>query len=132
MDVTSLLFILVLLVPALLLIAQMQREIGGQHGESERSRVQRQRDAVIRRRFDERRSKVWSAIDYAYLHFREREQVDVSPVPLLTTKDDARALTASPDGLNEITTSVITAAFDEFLSPSKSTRQRATITHRRT
>jgi hypothetical protein len=89
MDFLTISFIIVLVVPAILLVARMRQDIGRQHAEGERMRVQRQRNAVMRRRLDERRSKVWSEIDSAHLKFREREQIIAHDPPSTTPKEIA-------------------------------------------
>lgn len=103
MDILAVLFIIVLLVPAFILIARMKRELGGHHGEKEWMRVQQQRNAVMRRRNDERREKVWSAIDSAHHKFREREELDVGGTPIPTAPQDPHSLAALPNKTGEST-----------------------------
>lgn len=122
------LFVLALVVPALLLIALMSRtgKDAARSNMSERSRVQMQREQNIRRRFDERRRRVWSAIESAYMDFTNHEQIaeqaaarsDSAPLPKHHTN-------AAPDWWSDLTDSRLAEIFDNFQAPTPTRRGKA-------
>ena len=127
------LFVVVLVIPALLLVAMMRRsgDGGGRRSMSERSRVQMQREQNIRRRFDKRRHRVWSAIETAYMDFTTRDQ----DAPQIATYTDAAPRVAqpehvAPDTWNDLTDLRLAEMFDQFQTATAATRQKSNLTAR--
>ncbi len=119
MDFALVLFVLMLAVPALILIAMARHDISAARGSDERSRVQQQRAAVItRRRFDQRRRRVWSAIDAAYQHFCECEQLALLPVEASATPLVSAPSHAVSEESDDFSLAAIADAFDKFATPA--------------
>lgn len=119
------LFVAALVIPALLLVALVRRggKDVGQSNMNERSRVQMQREQNLRRRFDQRRHRVWSAIETAYTDFTTQEKTSAQ---VATHSDSAprttRHANAAPDWWSDLTDSRLAEMFDSF-QKSKSTRR---------
>lgn len=92
MDILTILFIIMLIVPAILLVAQISGEFKERRGGGDRIRVQQRAAAIRRQRIEQRRHEVESQVDKSSPQFHESKQPHLSraAVPPLEARDETQ------------------------------------------